>query len=113
MFCNVVTPQVLWFKLFRTNTIALFVVAILVNIGMWLERFMIVVVSLHRDFLPSRWDMYYPTFWDYATFLGTVGLFFFLFFLFIRLLPMISITEVRELIHHQQEKEPALEQTHG
>jgi molybdopterin-containing oxidoreductase family membrane subunit len=113
IFCNVLAPQALWFRFFRKNTIALFVVAIIVNIGMWLERFMIVVISLHRDFMPSKWSMYYPTFWDYATFFGTVGLFLFLFFLFIRLLPMISITEVRELVHKEHEGKAALEHIHG
>jgi hypothetical protein len=65
---------------------------------MWLERFVIIVTSLHRDFLPSSWDMYYPTFWDFSTFFGTIGLFTTLMFLFVRLLPMISIFEVRTLV---------------
>jgi molybdopterin-containing oxidoreductase family membrane subunit len=77
---------------------ALFVIAILVSIGMWTERFMIIVVSLSRDFLPSSWEMYYPTFWDFAMFTGTLGLFAALFFLFIRGLPVISIFEMRELV---------------
>ncbi len=98
IFCNVLTPQVLWFKRLRTNIPLLFIVSILVNIGMWLERFMIVVVSLHRDFMPSAWGMYYPTFWDLATLFGSVGLFLMLMFLFIRVLPMISIFEMRELV---------------
>ena len=98
MFCNVVVPQALWSRRVRTTPILLFVVAFFINIGMWLERFVIVVVSLQREFLPSRWGMYYPTFWDYATFAGTLGLFFTLLFLFIRFLPMISITEIRELV---------------
>ena len=65
---------------------------------MWLERFVIVVTSLHRDFLPSSWDMYYPTFWDFSTFIGTIGLFVTLFFLFVRVLPMISIFEMRTMV---------------
>jgi len=73
-------------------------VAMVVNVGMWLERFVIVVTSLHRDFVPSSWGMYSPTFWDWATFLGTIGLFLTLFFLFIRLLPAISIFEMRTLL---------------
>jgi len=97
LFCNVLAPQSLWFRSMRRSPWRLFVVALVVNVGMWLERFMIVVTSLHHDFLPSSWGMYYPTFWDFATFLGTIGLFFTLFFLFIRFLPMISITEMREL----------------
>jgi molybdopterin-containing oxidoreductase family membrane subunit len=77
---------------------ALFAIAMAINIGMWLERFMIVVVSLHRDFMPSAWGMYYPTRWDVATFFGTIGLFLALLFLFIRFLPLISIFEMRELV---------------
>jgi len=72
-----------------------------VNIGMWLERFMIIVISLHRDFMPSAWGMYYPTRWDLFTFFGTVGLFMTLLFLFIRFLPLISIFEMRELVSEQ------------
>ncbi len=98
MFCNVLTPQLFWFKRMRMSIPVLFIVSIIVNIGMWLERFMIVVVSLHRDFMPSAWGMYYPTFWDLATLFGSVGLFLMLMFLFIRLLPMISIFEMRELV---------------
>jgi len=95
---NVVIPQALWWKRVRINSALLFVVAFCINIGMWLERFVIIVTSLHRDFLPSSWEMYYPTIWDWATFLGTIGLFLSLLFLFIRLLPMISIFEMRALL---------------
>ncbi|MBA3943318.1 MAG: polysulfide reductase NrfD [Herpetosiphonaceae bacterium] len=100
--CNVLAPQLLWFPRVRTNTLALFGVALIVNVGMWLERFMIVVTSLHRDFLPSSWGMYRPTFWDWSTFLGTLGLFFTLFFLFVRVLPMIPMFEMRELLTHRE-----------
>ena len=100
--CNVLTPQLFWFKRMRTSIPVLFIVSIIVNIGMWLERFMIVVVSLHRDFMPSAWGMYYPTFWDLATLFGSVGLFLMLMFLFIRVLPMISIFEMRELVGEQK-----------
>lgn len=95
---NIVVPQALWFRRVRSNVIMLFLVAIAVNIGMWLERFVIVITSLHRDFLPSSWNMYYPTFWDWSTFIGTIGLFLALLFLFIRFLPMISIFEMRTLV---------------
>ena len=105
MFCNVVVPQALWSRRVRMNPWALFTVALFVNVGMWLERFVIVVTSLQREFLPSKWGMYYPTFWDYAVFAGTIGLFFTLLFLFIRFLPMISMTEVRELVA-EGESEP-------
>jgi molybdopterin-containing oxidoreductase family membrane subunit len=95
---NIVIPQVLWFKRVRTNVVSLWFVALAVNIGMWLERFVIVVTSLHRDFLPSSWGMYYPTFFDWATFAGTIGLFLALLFLFLRFLPVISIFEMRTLV---------------
>jgi Ni/Fe-hydrogenase subunit HybB-like protein len=95
IFCNVVIPQALWFRRVRTNVYTLFVIAIIVNIGMWLERFIIVVTSLHRDFLPSSWGNYSPTIWDWSTFIGTIGLFLTLLFLFVRFLPMISIAEMR------------------
>ena len=96
--CNIVIPQALWSRRVRTNTKALFVIAIIVNIGMWLERFIIVVTSLHRDFLPSSWGSYSPTIWDWATFVGTIGLFLTLLFLFLRFLPMISIAEMRAIL---------------
>jgi molybdopterin-containing oxidoreductase family membrane subunit len=98
IFCNGVVPQTLWSKRLRTNTTWLFIMALIVSVGMWLERFVIIVTSLHRDFLPSSWEMYYPTFWDFSTFFGTVGLFVTLMFLFIRVLPMISIFEMRTLV---------------
>ena len=96
--CNVVIPQLLWSRRIRRNVAALFGIAMAVNVGMWMERFMIIVVSLHRDFMPSAWGMYYPTRWDWLTFFGTIGLFFALLFLFIRFLPLISIFEMRELV---------------
>ena len=95
---NVLIPQSLWSRRVRTTPVLLFFAALSANLGMWLERFVIVIVSLHRDFVPSRWGMYYPTLWDWATLAGTIGLFFTLLFLFIRFLPMISMTEERELV---------------
>ena len=103
--CNIVIPQLLWFAGVRRNVYALFALALVINVGMWLERFIIVVVSLHRDYLPSSWDMYAPTFWDWSTFLGTIGLFAALMFLFIRLLPVISIFEMREMVEGGHEVE--------
>jgi Ni/Fe-hydrogenase subunit HybB-like protein len=97
ILCNIITPQFLWIRRVRTSTLGLFAVAMVVNVGMWLERFVIVVTSLHRDFLPSSWGMYYPTIWDWMTFIGTIGMFVTLFFLFIRFLPMISIFEMRTM----------------
>jgi molybdopterin-containing oxidoreductase family membrane subunit len=103
--CNVVTIQALWFEKVRSNVAALFAIAMVVNVGMWLERFIIVVTSLHRDFLPSSWGMYYPTAWDWATYVGSIGLFLSLLFLFIRFLPMISIFEMRTLLPEAEVKE--------
>ena len=105
IFCNAIVPQVLWFRRARRNVALLFVVALVVNVGMWLERFIIVVTSLHRDFLPSSWGMYYPTRWDWATFIGTMGLFATLFLLFIRFLPMISISEMRMILPQAEVKD--------
>jgi molybdopterin-containing oxidoreductase family membrane subunit len=99
ILCNVVVPQFLWSHRVRTNPVILWFIALIANVGMWLERFVIVVTSLHQDYLPSSWAMYYPTIWDWTTFLGTLGLFVFLLVLFIRFLPMISIFEMRELVH--------------
>jgi len=95
---NIVIPQALWLKKVRRNVPLLFAIALIVNTGMWLERFVIVITSLHRDFLPSSWGMYYPTIWDWMTFIGTIGLFLVLLFLFLRFLPMISIFEMRTLL---------------
>lgn len=106
IFCNVLVPQVLWSKRIRTSPSALFIIALLVNVGMWTERFVIVITSLHRDFLPSSWGMYYPTRWDWMTFIGSFGLFLTLLFLFLRILPAISISEMRELVHKKKEAAP-------
>ncbi len=103
ILCNVLVPQAIWFKPVRNSVPMLFVIALFVNVGMWLERFVIVVTSLHRDFLPSSWAIYTPTVWDWATFIGSIGLFLALMFLFIRFLPVISIFEMRELVHKEQE----------
>jgi Ni/Fe-hydrogenase subunit HybB-like protein len=99
ILCNILTPQLLWFKKVRRNIPALFVMSLIINTGMWLERFVIVVISLTRDFMPSAWGRYSPTVWDYATFVGTLGLFTMLIFLFVRGLPAIAISEMRELVH--------------
>jgi Ni/Fe-hydrogenase subunit HybB-like protein len=104
--CNIVIPQVMWSRKVRNNVAILFVISLIVNVGMWLERFVIVVISLHRDFLPSSWGMYYPTRWDWATYVGTIGLFLTLLFLFIRFLPVISIYEMRSLVEETSEEKP-------
>jgi len=103
--CNVVIPQLFWFQRVRSSVAALFAVSMVVNVGMWLERYIIIVVSLSRDFLPSSWGMYSGTVWDWSTFIGTMGLFLTLLFLFIRFLPMISIFEMRTLLPEAEVKE--------
>ena len=95
---NIVAPQAIWIKKVRMTPALIFIVAMFVNVGMWLERYVIVVTSLHRDFLPSSWGTYSGTYWDWATFIGTIGLFLALIFLFIRFLPMISIFEMRTIL---------------
>lgn len=107
IFCNGVVPQILWNKKVRQNVWVLWVISIIVNIGMWLERFVIIPTSLHRDFVPSSWGMYWPTFWDWSMFIGTMGFFLFLMILFVRFLPMIPIFEVKTLlpeseVHHHE-----------
>jgi Ni/Fe-hydrogenase subunit HybB-like protein len=104
ILCNGVVPQLLWIKKVRTSPAMLFVISIIANIGMWLERFVIVITSLHRDFLPSSWGMFTPTWVDWAMYLGTIGMFLFLMTLAIKFLPMISQFEVRELLHKKQHK---------
>jgi len=101
IFCNGLVPQVLWSRKVRTSPVLLFLVSLVINTGMWLERYVIVVTSLHRDYLPSSWGMYAGTVWDWSIYLGTIGLFLTLFWLFIRVLPMISIFEMRELVHRK------------
>jgi molybdopterin-containing oxidoreductase family membrane subunit len=98
ILCNVLLPQALWVKWVRSRPLILWAMALVVLVGMWLERYVIVITSLHRDYLPSSWGMYAPTVWDWATFIGTIGLFFTLLFVFIRFLPMISIAEMRTLL---------------
>ena len=98
IFCNVVAPQLFWFRFFRRHVLSVFVVCMFVNAGMWFERFVIIVTSLHRDFLPSSWNMFYPTWVDIWTFVGTFGIFLSLFLLFIRWLPMICIFEVKAVL---------------
>ena len=104
ILCNILTPQLLWIQRIRTNVTILFLMSLVINIGMWLERFVIVVISLTRDFVPSAWGRYSATFWDYAVLVGTLGLFVGLLFLFVRVLPAISIAEMRELVAETSEE---------
>ncbi len=96
--CNVLVPQIFWIKKLRRTVPVMFVASLLINVGMWFERFVIVVSSLSRDFLPANWDYFSPTIWDIMTFIGSFGLFFTLFLLFIRVLPMISMSEVKTVL---------------
>src|SRR5207302_7917670 len=102
ILCDGVAPQMMCFKRLRSSPGWLFFTAMFVNVGMWLERFVIIPVSLHRDFLPSSWGMYHGTIWDWAMYVGSIGLFFFLLFLFLRFLPMISIFEMRTMLPEAQ-----------
>jgi Polysulphide reductase, NrfD len=104
LLCNFLVPQLLWMKKMRRNIAVVFTVCMFVNVGMWLERFVIIVTSLHRDFLPSSWEMYYPTIWDFMTLAGTIGLFTTLMFLFVRVLPMIAIFEMQTLLPQSRTK---------
>jgi Ni/Fe-hydrogenase subunit HybB-like protein len=105
ILCNVLVAQLLWIPKLRRSVVGLWIISMFVNVGMWLERFIIVVTSLHRDFLPSSWGMYSPTRWDWAVFVGTIGLFLSLLFLFIRFLPVISIFEIRTMLPQQRRTE--------
>jgi hypothetical protein len=98
MTCNVISPQLFWFKKLRTNLTFTFVMSIVVNIGMWFERFVIIVTSTHRDYIPSSWSMFYPTFIDIGIFIGTIGIFFVLFLLFARYFPVLALNEVKSIL---------------
>jgi len=114
MFCNVVVPNIYWFKKARTNLLIMWVVALLVNVGMWCERFTIIATSLHRDFLPSKWELYAPTWVDWSIYIGTIGLFSTLFLLFLKFVPAVAITEVKELRHELAHKAHGhAEEAHG
>jgi Ni/Fe-hydrogenase subunit HybB-like protein len=103
MTCNVITPQLFWFKKIRKSIIATFIISIFVNIGMWFERFVIIVTSLHRDYLPSSWTMFHPTFVDIGIFIGTIGIFFTLFLLFSRTFPVIALSELKTILKSTSE----------
>lgn len=98
MACNVISPQLFWFKKIRTNLTATFILSIVVNIGMWFERFVIIVTSLHRDYVPSSWTMFYPTWVDIGVFVGTIGIFFTLFLLFARFFPVLALNELKSIL---------------
>ncbi|HKN70513.1 MAG TPA: NrfD/PsrC family molybdoenzyme membrane anchor subunit [Terriglobales bacterium] len=104
LICNIFLPQLLWLRKMRSSPAWLFLISFVILVGMWLERFVIIVLSLSRDFLTSSWGMYYPTRWDWMTFFGTIGLFLTAMFLFVRILPMISIFEMRTLLPEAEVK---------
>jgi len=104
---NVAIPQLLWFQYFRQNVIWLFAISIAINIGMWLERYVIVVVSLTRDFIPAAWGHYHGTIWDWILYIGTFGQFIFFMALFMRFLPMINAFEMKHLVHSLHERDKA------
>ena len=104
MTCNVISPQLFWFKKIRTSIVATFLLSLVVNIGMWFERFVIIVTSLHRDYLPSSWAMFYPNWADVGVYLFTFGLFFTLFFLFAKFFPVINMAEVKSVLKSSSEK---------
>ena len=111
MTCNVITPQLFWFRKIRRSLVLTFIISIFVNIGMWFERFVIIVTSLHRDYLPSSWVMYSPTFVEVGMFIGTMGLFFTLFLLFCRVFPVIALAELKSVIKQIDER-PENERPH-
>ncbi|MDH5397377.1 MAG: polysulfide reductase NrfD, partial [Cyclobacteriaceae bacterium] len=104
MTCNVISPQLFWIKKIRTSIVATFIISIIVNIGMWFERFVIIVTSIHRDFLPSSWAMFYPTIYDVGEYVFTFGLFFTCFLLFSKFFPVINMAEVKFIIKSDSEK---------
>ena len=104
MTANVVSPQLFWFKKIRTSLVATFILALVVNTGMWFERFVIIVTSVHRDYLPSSWSMFYPTWVDLGIFIGTIGIFLFLFLLFARYFPVLALNELKTILKSNGEK---------
>jgi molybdopterin-containing oxidoreductase family membrane subunit len=99
MGCNVLSPQIFWIKKMRRNLMVTFFMSILVNVGMWFERFVIIVTSVYRDYLPSSWSTYYrPTVWEVGFYLGTFGLFFTCYFLFVKFFPVIALAEIKHIL---------------
>ncbi len=118
MTCNVLSPQIMWFKKIRTSILVSFIISIVVNIGMWFERFVIIATSLHRDYLPSSWAMFQPTFVDIGFFIGTIGFFFVLFLLYSRSFPVISQAEVKTILktsgdNHKRERAQKGDHSHN
>ncbi|MGH9395190.1 MAG: NrfD/PsrC family molybdoenzyme membrane anchor subunit, partial [Terriglobales bacterium] len=112
VFCNCIAPLIFWFRSARRNLLILFLVSIIVNIGMWFERYVIIITSLAQDFLPTNWRYFAPTAWDVGTFIGSLGLFFSLFMLFARFVPVIAIAEVKSVLRTPVGERAALEESH-
>jgi molybdopterin-containing oxidoreductase family membrane subunit len=104
MTCNVISPQLMWFKKLRRSLLFTFFISIVVNIGMWFERYVIIVTSLHRDYLPSSWAMFYPTLTDVGIYMFSFGLFFTLFFLFAKFFPVINMAEIKSVLKSSSDK---------
>ena len=113
MSCNVFSPQLMWSKKLRTNLVFTFMISIVVNIGMWFERFVIIVTSLHRDYLPSSWSMFSPSFVEVGIFIGTIGFFFALFLLYARTFPVIAQAELKTILKTSGEAQKKLHNDHG
>jgi molybdopterin-containing oxidoreductase family membrane subunit len=111
MFCNVIVPQMFWFPSARRNVALLWIGAVLINVGMWFERFNIVVTSLHQDFIPANWKMYYPTWVDLSLLAGTIGFFGTLFLLFLKFVPAVALSEVKEFRHELTHGDPGHQRT--
>jgi molybdopterin-containing oxidoreductase family membrane subunit len=101
IFCNVIATQVLWFRRARRTRTVVFILSLIIQLGMWIERYIITVQPLHRDFLPSAWGVFSPTRWDWLTLFGSCAFFVLLLLLFVRFLPAISIHDLREQLHEQ------------
>ncbi len=112
VFCNCIAPLLFWFRRARRNLVVLFIMSIIINIGMWFERYVIIISSLSQDFMPSNWRYYAPTIYDVGTFVGSLGLFFTLFLLFSRFVPVISIAEVKSVLKHQVAEPAPLKESH-
>ena len=111
--CNVISPQLFWFKAVRENPAVVWIISIFVNVGMWFERFVIIVTSLHRDYLPSSWSMFSPTFVDIGIFIGTIGFFFVLFLLYARTFPVIAQAELKTILKSSGESQKKHHDPHG
>jgi len=112
MTCNVISPQLMWIRRLRRSLLFTFVISIVVNIGMWFERYVIIVTSIHRDYLPSSWSMHFPSHIDLGVYVGTIGLFFVFFLLFARFFPVLALNEVKTILKSSGESYKNAPDTH-